>query len=290
MRITPAVLLILTSQLFLFADSPAQEDYYSPPQVYQFAEYLYQDKDYLRAAGEFQRYLLMNEPSIGRDSIQFKIAICYRLGSQPERAIGYFQRVIDENPQSSYRDRASYQIGYSYYAMGQYMTSIQFIGEHCSPSSEYRSKLNNLLVSDYLYLKDWKKAYNVSTSFLREGYDSIDSLTADLNQLTQEGIRLPRKSVVLASLMSAVVPGTGKMYAHRFMDGLYSLMIIGLTSWQAYEGFKDDGVYSTKGWIYGSIGGVLYLGNIYGSMIVVKVHNREIEDKFLMKVGQTLRR
>jgi len=277
--------LLLISQLLLCRINQAQVDYFAPSSVYEFAEYLYQEEDYLRAAGEFQRYLLLAGTSEGNDSTLFKIGMCYRLGKHPRKAINYFKRIVDKNPQSGFKDQASYQIAYSYFETGQYSQSTHYIDEHYAQSSEYRGKLRNLLVVNHLYLKEWRKAYNISSSFLNSKYDFSDSLIIVLNRLALGGTQLPYKSTIKAGVMSSLVPGTGKMYAHRFNDGLYSLLTIGLAGWQAYDGFSKDGTRSAKGWIYGTLGTVFYLGNIYGSVVAVRIHNQRIEDDFLNEIN-----
>lgn len=281
---------IVISPLFWHTVSQAQGDYFAAPHVYEFAEYLYREGDYLRAAGEYQRYLLLAVNSIPNDSTLFKIGECYRLGKQPERAIAYFQRIIEKNPQGRHRDGAAYQIAYSYFEVGQYHSSIRYIEGYLSPSSRYLGKLHNLLGINYLYLKEWEKAHRIFASHLVHSSTSSDSLTVVLNRLAREGTQLPHKSEIVAALMSASVPGSGKMYAHRFHDGLYSLFTVGLTGWQANDGFNKDGARSVKGWVYGTLGTILYLGNIYGSMLAVKIHNEEIEESFLDKVALSIQR
>ncbi len=280
-------LLILIFQLFLCRIIYAQVDYFSPQYVYKFAEYLYDEGDYLRAAGEFQRYLLLIEAHANNESTLFKIGEYYRLANQPQRAITYFQRIIDEYPQGSYRDSASYQIAYSYFAMGQYDQSLRYIDGHPFQSSDYNERLNIFRGVNYLCLKEWKRAHSIFLSHLNSN-DSSDSLTVKLNQLALEGTQLPYKSPFISGLLSSIVPGTGKMYADRFRDGFSSLITVGLTGWQAYEGFRKDGVDSTKGWIYGTLCGIFYLGNIYGSSVAVKIYNEKLEDNLLKKAGITI--
>ncbi len=283
-RALPAF-LILISQLFLCGVNQGQVDYFSPEKVYEFAEYLYQDGDYLRAAGEFQRFLLLAGTTAGSDSTLFRIGMCYRLGQRPRRAIDYFQRIGEEDPQSNLKDHASYQIAYSYFQMGQHHQSIQQINKSCPQLAGCGGKLGNLLVVNYLHLKRWKEAHDISSSMMKSDGSSSDSLATALNRLTLEGTRLPYKSQALAGMMSSLVPGSGKMYAHRFKDGLYSMIVIGLTGWQAYDGFSKDGRRSARGWIYGTLSGVFYLGNIYGSVVAVKIYNQRMEDDFLNRIN-----
>ena len=277
--------LVLISQLLLCSISQAQVDYFAPGSVSQFAEYLYQEGDYVRAAGEFQRYLLLAGMSAGSDSVLFRIGMCYRLGRHPRRAITYFHRIVEENPQSNLKDQASYQIAYSYFEMGQYHQSLLQINKNCPQLSGCGGRLGNLLVVNYLHLKEWREAHDISSSIVKGHHGPSDSLATVLNRLTLEGTQLPYKSKVAAGVMSSLVPGSGKMYAHRFNDGLYSLVTIGLTGWQAYDGFSKEGTCSARGWIYGTLSTVFYLGNIYGSIVAVKIHNQRLEDDFLNRVN-----
>ena len=283
-RVLPALLLII-SQLFLCGINQAQVDYFAPENVYRFAEYLYQEGDYLRAAGEFQRYLLLAGTSADTDSTLFRIGTCYRLGRDPQRGLTYFQRIVNENPQSSFIDQASYHIAYSYFEMKQYDQSIRYIEKYCSQSPECQAQLTNLLVVNHLYLKKWEKAHTISLLSVDHNHDFLDSLTLSLNRLALEGIQLPYKNTIKAALMSSLIPGTGKMYAHRFSDGLYSLVIVGLTGWQAYQGFNKDRSRSTRGWIYGTLCGGFYVGNVYGSIVAARIYNEKLENNLLKKLG-----
>ena len=284
------IIFLLLTIFFLAYPSTSlwcQVKYYSPENIYRFAEYLYENGDYLRAAGEFQRYFFsINSPNFS-DSLLYKIGLCYQLGGKPDKSISYYQRIINNYTKGGFYDRAHYQIAYTHFELKEYNQSISYIKNKINDLSSENGRLimNQLLGVDYLYQRRWETAHHHFSSLLL-GVDNSppDSLTSILKNFAIEGLRLHYKSEVLAGLMSAVIPGTGKVYADRVTDGLYSLFIIGLASWQAFDGFSKDGTRSPKGWIYGSLGTVFYLGNIYGSVVAVKIHNERIEDNFLNKI------
>ena len=56
-------IILLSAALLSVADAEERLDYYSPENVHKFADFLYEQGDYLRAAGEYQRYLFI---SIGK--------------------------------------------------------------------------------------------------------------------------------------------------------------------------------------------------------------------------------
>lgn len=98
------------------------------------------------------------------------------------------------------------------------------------------------------------------------------------------------KSRTLAGGLSAIIPGLGKMYCNRFGDGVYSLLITGLLTWQAYDGFEEDGSSSTRGWIFAAVGGAFYLGNIYGAAVAAGMYNCRLHNEFVkgLKIEITL--
>jgi tetratricopeptide (TPR) repeat protein len=275
--------------LAVFLDLSAgqvQENYFLPDNILRFAESLYREGDYLRAAGEFQRYLYsfdLRPPNAA--SIHFKIGLCYRLGREFQKSISYFDKAIELDPQILLTWDSYGQIAYSFFLMGEYQQSLSFLAEKWTlvPSGEGRLKMSLLTGANYLYQKQW----NAGEAYLSSLESSFrnHNLSQSMMSFVKEGQRLPRKSEALAGFLSAVIPGAGKIYSRRTTDGLVSLFTVGMTAWQAYEGFRRDGLRSVKGWIYGTISAYFYLGNIYGSVVAVRIYNEDLENKLLDKIG-----
>jgi len=149
--------------------------------------------------------------------------------------------------------------------------------------------MNLLVGANYLYERKWGNAHNHFSLLLNNApQDSIDSTLSILNHLSLKGAQLSYKSPALAGLFSSIIPGMGKIYSGRINDGLYSFFVIGLTAWQAYDGFNRDGNNSIKGWIYGTLGATFYLGNIYGSIVSVKLYNKKLEDNLINQIHVNL--
>ena len=277
-------ILCLLFLIILSCTSLCGIDYYNPNNIYRFAEYLYNSGDYLRAAGEYQRYLFSNSENMSSDTLLFRIGLCFSLGGDTKKAINYYEIIIKDFSQSKFSERAKYQIANTYFQMNKYNESTQYIKDNIESltSDENQVKMNQLLGINYLYQRKWETAHN---HLIQSLATSDDSITAKLNKFAIEGEHLPYKSKLLAGAMSAMIPGTGKIYANRLTDGLYSLIVIGLTGWQTYNGFHKDGIHSTKGWIYGTLTGIFYLGNIYGSAVAVKIYNKKIEDNLLQQIN-----
>ena len=87
------------------------------------------------------------------------------------------------------------------------------------------------------------------------------------------------KNGFAAGLLSTLIPGLGKMYTGDVYDGLFSFCVIGLLGGMAAWSFYEEGKQSVKGWIYSSIGGIFYLGNIYGSVVSAQKQDADIIEK-----------
>ena len=138
-------LLYFTSHAL--GSSSDEVDYYSPENMLKFADYLYQDGDYMRAAGEYQRYLFHSPQNA--DSTLYRIGLCYRLAGNIKRAVDTFRKIDD----SSFRFAASYQIAYSYFLSSQYEKSNQFLDEALDISDNERGKFRILSAYNYLHQK-----------------------------------------------------------------------------------------------------------------------------------------
>lgn len=271
----------------------AQDDkveYFAPQNVYRFAMHLYEEGDYLRAAGELQRYFyhISDRRPTEADSILYRIALSYRLAGRIPKGIEYFQKVIDEYPRGAYADRSSYQIALSHYLSDSYDESVAFLKDCLSDVAQDKIRLRMYRLEGVNYLKrrEWDKALHFVESL--DSGAREDSGITQITEFARRGQRLPRKSEFLAGLFSSVIPGSGKMYANRPKDGLFSVLMIGLTAWQAHDGFRKDGNQSLKGWLFGTASAVLYLGNIYGSVVAARMFNEQQEEKLLVGVGITI--
>ena len=277
---------ILALLVFFVYDGLAQEspDYFSPKNILRFADSLYDEGDFLRAAAEYQRYISYYSPDKAEvERIYFRMALCYRLGGQEKMALSYFQKIGDTS-ESEFRDRALLQSALSLFSLGEYRRAENALSQwniSGDADPEIFLKKEALTGASLIMQSRWQEAHTYLVSVNEE---HGDPLTESLKTISSKGLKSPYKSRFLAGFLSAVIPGLGKVYAKKPLDGIYSFFTIGLAGWQAYDGFHKDGISSFKGWAFGVIGSVLYLGNIYGSAVSVQIYNIQIKDKLFEEV------
>jgi tetratricopeptide (TPR) repeat protein len=268
--------------VFAAARADSVDQYFSPENIYRFADFLYNTGDYMRAVPEYLRYLFIHDSLPGNaDSVYFKIGRCFRLSGNHNAAIRYFDKIKDQFQESQLIVRSAYETACALHQCGKFESSnillekMTNLEEYASPVERFRM----LEAANYLELMDWESAAGVF-----DGSSGPDTVAQQMLSFARDGAHLPHKLPVLAGFYSALIPGAGKIYCHRPFDALQSFLTIGVLGWQTYSGFDKDGVGSAKGWIFGVIGGVFYIGNIYGSIVAADIYNEEQQEKLLTKI------
>lgn len=281
-----AIFLITFCSIFFalvaMADNPPI-DYYQPTNIRKFADYLYAQGDYLRAAGEYQRFLFSQPTDLGNDVLR-RIAESYRWGGQPDRAIQFLETLLQTQPNSNL---ARYELGATYFSIGQYDKSVHFLKESQDlfQGGEYRWKSQILIGMNQLMQKRWESAIQHFDQFDLSGLpEAVGHRTSTYKGYAEDGRHLPSKSPLLAGFLSTALPGSGRVYVGRPNDALLTVFLLGVLGWAAYDGFSENGVSSRKGWTFGTLGGIFYLGNIYGSVVAAQTHNRRTEAAFLATI------
>ena len=95
----------------------------------------------------------------------------------------------------------------------------------------------------------------------------------------QDILRTPKKSRFLAGMFSSIIPGTGKLYAGKPREAIYSFLPVVFNLAQAGEGYYYDGLKSPHLYIFGSLTTLFYVSNIYGSSQASKRKNEENDFK-----------
>lgn len=278
------LILFLFIRLIVFAgeaqlDSTminSYSDYYLPENILRFGDFLFRQGSYRRAAAEYQRFLFTNTDA-SQDRVLYKVGQSYIRTHQAVNASSYFKKAALAAGATVFGDSCNVAFASSLLLSGRNEEFLDTVDSLQSKNmiTPLKTELFELRSIYYLQTKRWQKARETLSEInQKESKNTI----SDLSKLANRGIKLPQKSPLKAGLMSAVIPGSGKIYAGRTSDGIYSLLLVAGTSWLAYEGFRDDGTSSFKGWFFGSVATIFYTGNIYGSIIAVNFYNKRFRD------------
>ena len=92
------------------------------------------------------------------------------------------------------------------------------------------------------------------------------------------------KSPLLAGLYSAVLPGAGKFYAGKKRQGIAAFLPVISLAAVTYEAYRKGGVRSARFIGFGSLFSLFYVGNIWGSVLSVRIKEKEFTRAYDNKI------
>jgi TM2 domain-containing membrane protein YozV len=241
-------------------------DFYSQGSIKKFADYLYCEKDYLRAANEYNR-LIMNNPN---DTVQFKIALSYSYIKDYNSALNKFSEIAQT---SSYYDESELEQLKIRFMMNDFEGLRSFYYDSFMiNSNKYNSDGKKLLNFSYLFTDEGLIArQEFLVSFKDNGYDEV-------SKFYEWKEDPPYKNSIIAGIMSAIIPGSGKIYAGETSDGIVAFLTTAVFSFIAYDNFRAN--HNTRAWVWTSVAALFYAGNVYGSIASAQIYNARITFEF----------
>ncbi len=248
--------------LFIFLPSVIQSqtlnDLHSKENIRKFADYLFDEKDYLRAAYEYEK--LKNKQN---DTIEFKIALAYQYIENYDFALEKFSYIKDNS------------IFYNESRREYYKTLLQ--------SGRYFELQNTLADKDK---KDFQAQLYLSYLFISNELPEQNIFVNPFPSDKQKNIldfynqkkNPPYKSSLLSGILSGLIPGSGKIYLGEIGDGITAFIATSLFAFLSYDNFNAK--HDFRGWLFAGIGLFFYGGNIYGSIAAAQIYNARVDYEY----------
>lgn len=255
-RISALTLLIVFSFL---GSSAAQNGFHTNDNILRFADYLFCSDDYLRAHLEYESYL----SKIYSDTVKYKSAISLQRINRFEESEQSFIRIFGSSLEME--------------AKTGYYKSVFLSGDYARFNSEFtRMNINSAELHKRL------KLLNFSAQLLSDVLPAENEIeefsNPELAGMYNRKKNMPYRSPAAAGIMSALIPGAGKIYTGEIGDGITSLIAAGLFGYLSYDNFHKN--RNTRGWVFGAITGFFYAGNIYGSAQSALIYNAREQVSF----------
>ena len=241
-------------------------DFNSPGNIKKFADYLFCDKDYLRAALEYER---LTGTNMG-DTIEFKIALSYSYIKDYYTATQKFSGIVNS---AVYFNEAKLE-----------EMKVNFLINDFAGLRSYFKK--SFITEVDKYQTEGEKLFNFSYLFTDNELPSKDEFLLPFDTNEKEKISSfydwkkepPYKDGALAGIMSAIIPGSGKIYVGETGDGIVAFITTTVFAFIAYDNFKAG--HTTRAWIWTGVAALFYAGNVYGSVAAAQVYNAKISFEF----------
>ncbi len=239
-------------------------NFHSPENIRLFADYLYCQKDYLRASDEYKAWLEINN----NDTVEFKSGLSLQLTGAYSEALNRFH---DIPYSSSYYTESREEYARTLFLLKDY-PDLRGYFKRSDPSKDFYpfiTRLNN--ITYFVTEGNLPPEDNFVSTFPPEQ-------KGDIIKLYEWKSDPPYKSPVLAGILSTIVPGLGKVYTQNYSDGFFAALLTGLFGYIAYTDFKAD--HQVRGWIFTGVAALFYAGNIYGSAASAQIYNAKIRFDF----------
>jgi tetratricopeptide (TPR) repeat protein len=267
--------------------SPAIPEGFSANQLIEFAEQLQREGEYFRAITEYRRFLFYFPQDPRQAIVHFRIGLAFYRGQSYAEALQTFREVAQRYPETVYGRQAWLWQGECLMRQAQYGVAEQVYAEALKQFGQ--EEIGQLA----RYQRGWTLLYrglwrDASAQFQHVSPESsLYHVAQHLAEESLEGEQLPRKSPLIAGILSGVLPGSGQLYNGRLGDALLAfflngLFVTGIVEAIEHREFAVAGILSffEAGW---------YTGNIYGAANGAYKQNRYVVDTFLRNLENRFR-
>jgi len=247
------------------------------------------EDEYYRAITEYKKFLFLFPDSGKADYALFGVGTAYYRGEEYEPAARTFAALLEKYGKGAHAAPSAYFEGVSLWKLGRFDRAEAAFDRVAAlePASEY-APLS--LIGKSLLSYDAKNDPGCRGELARflESYpqDARAERVRQTIALLDRNREVPRKSPAVAGVMSAVVPGSGYMYAGRYGDGVVALIVNGLFIAGTVAAIHQES-YAVAA-IVGGIGLPFYVGNIYGSANAATKWNIGVRKELREKIAVSL--
>ncbi len=268
LRIFLIIALISASQA-IYCQSNQGENIFSPENRLKFGNYLYKEKDYLRALPELKEYLKTKTD----DTTQFRFADCFfRLNRFSEAEYNF--RTLFSSP--TLADESRLKFFESLFFDNDYAALREYSERNSYSDFKYSNEVNRLKYISFFFDDSILPKEN---EMLNAFPDSVRPQILNYYLLKKFP---PAKSVATAAILSAIIPGAGKIYTGEIGDGITAFAATALSAYLAYSNFHND--HQFRGWLFTGLTAFFYGGNIYGSAASAQIYNVRMKFDFQKSV------
>jgi hypothetical protein len=231
-----------------------------------YANYLYENKYYSLSAIEYERVSYL-EP---KDTLaKLRMIRSYSLMDDYKNAKARLERLFPLNI-SNYPEDFAIEYYSVLFHQNQFNYAISFIKENKTINQAKRAEYElGALLMQY----KWAEAKTVGDDFLKSNQESYKF--CNLYNIAYQSMDIKYKKPGCAALLSALVPGSGKVYTKNWKDGVYAFIFISTFSWLTYKSIDNDALVFNSVF-YGAITLSFYLANIYGSYKSAQKYNQKV--------------
>lgn len=255
---------------------------------YGFANELFFNGDYVAALNEYKRLYFYSTDEETKRFFCYWIGICYLKLGRYNQTRSYLKYAMDSaDPFIRYKSLEG--IIASYNLLGEYTLAASELEEYITVRSVSLCETEYLRGILYFYQMDFHRATNKFKKVLNqltenETLNSNQKLNIHMKNLYQYSKnmqKLPRRSPVVASLLSTFLPGSGQVYTGQYLDGIIAFFLNTATMYSVYS-LVGNRHYLSATMLF-LLGINFWSTNVNNAYNFAVQHNTKIYNKYLME-------
>lgn len=158
--------------------------------------------------------------------------------------------------------------------LGNYSRGLELVKAYGGPETE----LKQYEIAAFSLLLDDAQGYGEAAQHFTFADYSLAEGEKTFGKIYDSRFGQKQKCPALAAAMSAVIPGAGKFYSGRKDEGIVSFLTVGIFAGLTAECWIKKGPTDWRTIVFGTLGSLFYIGNIYGSYVSVGIYNDNLRD------------
>jgi TolA-binding protein len=255
--------------------------------LWHFADHLYQVQDFYRALSEYQRFLFLfpTDPRVPEAELQ--VGRCYRRDGKFQKAFRHLIRLHNRRAEEPAGREALLEMVAIREEQGRYPEAIDWAKQFIERYPDYPEIDAAYVRLAWLLINNGKYEEAITTLELLQPESTHYPRARSLRQALQERPEIGKKSPAMAGSLSAVLPGSGHLYAGRPGQAASSFLLNALFIAGAVIAFQNDSpvlggilVFFELGW---------YQGGIRSAVQAAREENQRQERKYRRELKQKYR-
>lgn len=241
---------------------------------------------YLMSRNELRESLFVLEkieaesPSL-RDSVRFYKGWILYQQKQLEPSADFLLQV---SPGSPLFERSRFFASYSLAHLGQASKADSILKQLSFRQGSFEEALLNFERGGMALLQRDFEAFETFAGGFKGAFNPFALQERSLVVLAGRLQDEPRRSALIAGVLSAAVPGLGKIYAGKTAEGIASFLYVGAMGLTTYDFYDRLGPKNGFFILSAAVTGVFYAGNIWGSALAVKRQHNEFKNEMDQRI------
>ena len=255
-----------------------------------YANSLVEQRDYYRGISVLKYVAYFTEDQQTKAVCLFKIGETYQKSRKYKSSVEYLERYLDSAAEGTLRYRAYMYLGSNYLQLSRYREAFA----NFSQAEEMKNDGVGSIWAAYGTVQQGKfdAASDILRAIIRD--HAGEDIAASSQEILQEiaSYQASRQSARTASVLSALCPGLGQLYARHYYDAAQAFVLVNSFAYMTYASFRLGALNEQSHLVTvlsAAVAGIFHYANILGAGRTAAYRNQRNLDRSLKQMRFLIR-